>query len=187
MLMVNFLRGHHFLPTFLVTLTIALCPSTVAEEKANPSQNRQSTSQFTTHTCPKSSQEPFPASYRQIEFKQSWCGTVSKQLRALAPGMSSIVSQTAWSKLWQAYRGREPLPKIDFNREIVIAYVHIDSNALYVSPAIDSAKGDLAVGASFTEVGSSNESCTYMFGKLDRRGFKTINGKPIVTKSRQGF
>jgi hypothetical protein len=185
--MVNFLRRHHFPLIFLLTLTISPCHSTVAGEKVTPSQTQTSADSSTTHNCSPASQEPFPDSYKQIGFKQSWCGTVSKQLRSLAPGMSSIVSQTAWSKLWQAYRGREPLPKIDFNREIVIAYVHIDSNALYVSPAIDSAKGDLAVGASFTEVGSSNESCTYMFGKLDRRGFKTINGKPIVTKSRQGF
>jgi hypothetical protein len=186
--MVNFLRRHHFPLIFLLTLTISTCHSTVAGEKVTPSQTQTSADSSTTHNCSPASQEPFPDSYKQIGFKQSWCGTVSKQLRNLAPGRSSIVDRQQWSKLWQAYRGREPLPKIDFNREVVIVYVHFDSNIVYMSPALDSSKGDLAVAVSFTEAGMSADGpCSYVFAKLDRRGFKTINGKPIMTKSRQGF
>jgi hypothetical protein len=163
--------------------TIPIHPS-VADVKPNPIKVQDFGNSKRTHQCRKPSEIPLPASYKQIEFKQSWCGTVPKQLRSAAPA-KYIANNLEWAKLWQTYRSNEALPKIDFKRELILVYVHTDANSVEMIPAL-SRKGDLAVNVSFTEAGMADTPCTYMFVSIDRRGIKTIDGKPIATNS-SGF
>jgi hypothetical protein len=160
--------------------TVSVYPS-VAEVKQNAVEAQNVRNPTRTHRCQQPSEIPLPASYKQIEFKQSWCGTVPKELRAVAPAKQYIANNLAWTKLWKTYRRNETLPKIDFDRELILLYVHFDANSVEMIPAL-SRKGNLAVNVSFTEAGMADTPCTYMFVSIDRRNIKTIGGKSIVNR-----
>jgi hypothetical protein len=132
--------------------------------------------------CQQPSEIPLPAGYKSIKHNQIWCREVKKELRQAAPSNGYIANNSEWSKLWKTYRGNEELPKVNFNREVVLLYVHFDANTLNIVPVL-SDKGDLSRAISFTELGMSDSPCSYMFMSVDRRGVKTIEGKSIVNKS----
>jgi hypothetical protein len=143
----------------------------------NPRQTR-------TYRCLQPSDVPLPALYKPLQLKQSWCGTVQKETRLANPAKKYITNDLEWTRLWRAYRGNEALPKVNFGREIILAYVHFDANAVEMIPAL-SDTGNLVIGVSFTEAGMADSPCTYMFSSVDRRGIKTIDGKVIGNNSKR--
>jgi hypothetical protein len=164
-----------------ISITTILGYPSVADVKTNIIEAQNFRNSIGIHQCQQPSKIPLPDSYKQIEFKQNWCGTIPKELRKAAPAKGYIANDSEWSKLWKTYRSNEALPKIDFDRELILLYVHFDANSVEMIPAIG--KGDLAVNVAFTEAGMADTPCTYMFVSIDRRGIKTIDGKPIVNKS----
>jgi hypothetical protein len=131
--------------------------------------------------CNNSSEELNIAGWTPVKLKQIWCGQVSQELRSAVPKRGYITNHRDWTRLWQTYRSDEKVPRVNFDRELILVYVHTDSNTVYMSPMLNT-KGDLANNISFTEVASSNSSCTYKFGSIDRREIKTIAGKAIGNK-----
>jgi hypothetical protein len=164
----------------IFTIAISTFPVSAKEDKI-PNQIQKPTNPFTTHRCDLSPQIPLSSSYKRIKLKQGWCGQVPKELRALAPSSGYIDRELDWVKLWKAYRGDEGIPKIDFKRELIVLYVHSDSNNVNMTPVLYE-NGSLVVESAFTEQGTQDNLSTYFFASIDRQGIKTINGKPIVNK-----
>jgi hypothetical protein len=132
------------------------------------------------HRCTPSSEIPLPPKYKQLKQIQNWCGLVKNELRELAPKKGYIANNLEWSKLWKTYRGDEELPKINFDRQVILLYVHFDANALSLEPVLSN-KGDLIRAISFTELGMNRDSCSYIFVSVDRQGIRTIEGKAVST------
>lgn len=130
------------------------------------------------YRCTPPSEIPLLPQYKQLKQIQNWCGIVKQELRELAPKEGYIVNNPEWSRLWKTYRGDEELPKINFDRQVILLYVHFDANALSLEPVLSN-KGDLTRAISFTELGMSRDVCSYIFVSIDRKGIKTIEGKAI--------
>lgn len=114
-----------------------------------------------------------------VKIEQSWHGQIDLKLRSLIPDRSYISNQADWAKLWQAYRGGEPLPQIDFDREIAIVYAINDPNAMSLNLSLTPA-GDLQISTASTLVGyNGHTTCSYEFARIKRDGIKTIKGKPL--------
>ncbi len=161
--------------TYITTILVFL-PATGQESSSRQIQNFRNS--IRTHRCQKPSKLPLPAQYQQIEANQSWCGTIPKEIRSAAPTKRYINNNLEWAKLWKTYRCNEELPKLNFDREIVLLYVHFDANTVEMIPVLSN-KGNLIANFSFTEVGMADSPCTYVFISVDRRGIKTIDGKAI--------
>jgi hypothetical protein len=131
--------------------------------------------------CPNSAEEINMAGWSPVERRQTWCGQVRKELRSAAPSRGYINNNADWLKLWKLYRSDEKVPSINFDREIILAYIHLDNNDVNMSPMLN-VKGDLSTNIFFTERGGSDSPCNYIFVSIDRRGIKTIAGKAIASK-----
>jgi hypothetical protein len=142
------------------------------------SQVQRNTDLIRSFKCTERSVEAVPDTFKQIELRQSWCGYIPKELRSAAPTKRYINSQSEWVKLWKTYRPNQAVPKIDFDRELIVIYVHFDANTLYLSPIL-SHKGELALRVSFTEAGMADTPCSYVFASVERWRVKSIDGKPL--------
>jgi hypothetical protein len=174
-IIMNRLDRHHFLSMIAISL---LAIFQLSASSASDAQISVSVNKLREHRCNPSSEIPLPPKYKQLKQIQNWCGLVKQELRELAPKEGYIVNNSAWSKLWKTYRGEDELPKINFDRQVILVYVHFDANALSLEPVLSN-KGDLTRAISFTELGMSRDVCSYIFVSIDRKGIKTIEGKAI--------
>jgi hypothetical protein len=165
-------------------VTISVRPS-VANIEPNTIEAQKFRNSTRTHRCQQQSEVPLPATYKQVKIKQSWCGTIPKKLRLATSSKQYITNNLEWTNLWKTYRNNETVPKIDFDRELILLYVHFDANSVEMVPAI--AKENLAIGVSFTEAAMGDTPCTYMFASIDRGGIKTIDGKAIDNGSKRNL
>jgi hypothetical protein len=147
-------------------------PITLSTQKIIPS---------TSFPCNNPAEEINAVGWSPVKRKQTWCGQVRKELRSAVPTRGYITNNADWLKLWKTYRSDEKAPIINFDRELILVYVHIDNNDVNMSPML-SIKGDLSNNISFTERAGADSPCNYIFGSIDRRGIKTIAGKAILIK-----
>jgi hypothetical protein len=111
------------------------------------------------------------------EWKGSFPDEKDEPLAKETPKDERITNQKEWEKLWKAWRGKEEMPKIDFDKQLVL--VASCSGAINtISPHFQlSEKGDLTGGFSMTE--ALGPGFAYLIVVFDREGVKTLNGKPI--------
>jgi hypothetical protein len=119
---------------------------------------------------------------RRIMIEKVWGGEIKMELRRQAPPNGFIVNEEAWAKLWRAYRGNDELPKIDFDKKMVLVVVGRDPNQLGYDPEglILNEEGDLKAIFISTLVGYINpKTCRYMFLLVSREGVKSVNSNLI--------
>ncbi len=143
------------------------------QQQGNPSEN--SNRGYKRRRQPSKPETPATS----VKIEQSWGGQIDLKLRSLIPAKSYISNKADWAKLWQAYRGEEPLPQIDFDREIAIVYAINDPNSMSLNLSL-TPTGDLQISTASTLVGyNGHTTCSYEFARIKRDGIKTIKGKPL--------
>lgn len=91
---------------------------------------------------------------RKVQIKQTWSGeNISTDLLAAAPKSLYIADQSSRSKVWQAWRGNEPLPQVDFARELIVFCTTNTPNTCGTNLSLDS-QGDLTITSVSTLIGS---------------------------------
>jgi hypothetical protein len=114
---------------------------------------------------------------KPVKAEKTWGGLVKIELRAKAP--SYIADKDAWAKFWKLYRGKEKLPAVDFEKELIVVVVNNDPNGISIRLEVD-AKGDLTIDYETTEIKFINPTtCAYQIALIKRGGIKTILGVPI--------
>jgi hypothetical protein len=119
-----------------------------------------------------------------IKVEKAWDGEIKLELRQQAPPPLNgfIADEKAWAKLWRAYRGSDELPKIDFDKQMILDRVGNDPNVMGVihDELMLNEKGDLKVDFFSTQVKYINpKTCRYVFLLISREGVKSVNGKPV--------
>jgi hypothetical protein len=117
-----------------------------------------------------------------IKVEKVWDGEIRLALRRQAPPEGFIANEKAWAKLWMAYRGNDELPKIDFDKQMILVVVSGDPNNIVYDPRglILNKRGDLSVFYYTTLMGFTNpETCKYIFMLISRKGVKSISGIPV--------
>ena len=66
----------------------------------------------------------------RVPILQEWKGAVQTSApRGLAPRKLFIADQPSWNALWTAWRPNEPVPKVDFARELILVETAPGRNA----------------------------------------------------------
>jgi hypothetical protein len=128
------------------------------------------------------------AEHKELALTKSWKGERgTEELKAL-PGGGCIDQPAAWKKLWRAWRGKEELPEIDFEQELVVVAARKGIRSIY--PLLTK-EGDLLIGVA-AESDDSNvvghtraprvadESFGYHIGVVNRAGVKSVGGKLLA-------
>jgi hypothetical protein len=118
---------------------------------------------------------------KEIKPVKEWKGTFvnasEEPLMNETPKKGYIANQKAWEKLWKAWRSKEELPKIDFDKQVVfVASTQCAANRITGTVKL-SDQGDLRFDYFATEIGGPGFA--YQILVVDLEGVKTINGKPI--------
>ena len=110
-----------------------------------------------------------------IKVEKVWDGEIKFELLQQFPKVF-IVNEKAWAELWRVCRGDDELPKIDFDKQMILVGVHNDPNGLILNE-----NGDLKSSVSnfIVSAFAAPETCRYVFLLISREGVKTINGKPV--------
>jgi hypothetical protein len=118
---------------------------------------------------------------KQIPVLRKWDGKVEDEtLRKASPVTGYIANEKEFRKLWQAWRPNDKeVPKIDFEKELVLVGVASGPNSVRVIPQLND-KGDLQVLARASLV--AGPGFGYQIITVKREGIKTIKGKAIVNE-----
>jgi hypothetical protein len=114
----------------------------------------------------------------KIEPIRGWGGILrDESLQKHAPAGGFITDAAALAKLWEAWKVRGDLPKIDFTKELVLVAMSSGPNALGIDIHLDS-KGNLATMVTQTLIGGPGFG--YRIVVIKRDGVKTIGGQPLA-------
>lgn len=116
-----------------------------------------------------------------VKFVKEWRGKFLQRedepLMKEVPKGRYIADEKAWAKLWKAWRGKEALPKVDFEKQLVlVGAAECARNGIRGNFRLTD-KGDLRGGFAATEL--AGPGFVYMIGVIDREGIMTINGGRI--------
>lgn len=112
-----------------------------------------------------------------IEPLGTWGGVVAdERSKGLAAGRDAIVDADEFAELWKGWRGDEPVPQIDFKKELVLVAVADGPNRVAMTPRLGEG-GDLQTDAVATLIGGPGFG--YQWMRVSRDGIKTINGMAI--------
>jgi hypothetical protein len=91
-----------------------------------------------------------------------------------------LTDAKAWEKLWKAWRGKEELPKVDFDKELVVVVTVSGPYPVVVGQEVKN--GDLRLKANTGYAKVSGFGFGYYLAVVPRKDFKTINGKMVEGK-----
>jgi RNA polymerase sigma factor (sigma-70 family) len=118
---------------------------------------------------------------KPVTVGQKWTGSFPKSedepLMKETPAHSYIADEKTWAKLWKAWRGNEELPKVDFDKQLVIVgTVKCAKNGMNLNTKLDD-NGNLEVSVFQTDI--AGPGFRYQIVVVDRTGVKTVNGAEI--------
>lgn len=117
------------------------------------------------------------AGKRQVEPTRTWKGSVADENRLPQELPVVIGSETQLRELWQRWQLTEPLPRVDFARELVVATATRGS-VLRLTLTLDD-RGNLEVGGLSTM--DLRPGFRYVIAIVSRAGVNTVNGKRLAT------
>jgi hypothetical protein len=91
------------------------------------------------------------------------------------PKRNYIVSEKELTRVWKAWKVKDEMPKVDFDKQLVLV-VTSRSSGLGLTPRLEE-NGDLKVIAFATA--DLRPDYAFQFGLIPREGIKTIEGKAI--------
>jgi hypothetical protein len=109
---------------------------------------------------------------------RQWRGSVSPSALAKAPAAGFVAGAEAFEQLWQAWRGNQPVPKIDFQKHLVLVAT-ARGRAPGYAIGLDKA-GNLQVHT--WRFGTNRYAGGYRFLVVPRQGIQTVNGVPLNTQ-----
>ena len=89
-----------------------------------------------------------------------------------------ITNSKAWTKLWKAWSGDKPVPKVDFEKYmLLVVAAPAANNVIDITEVVVTEKGDLRYAGGITQAGGPG--FVYYICKIKREGIKTFKGKDL--------
>jgi uncharacterized lipoprotein YbaY len=121
------------------------------------------------------------AEKKTVKTIKEWSGTVDDTaLMKEAPG--SITSIKELEKLWEAWKINDPMPTVDFAKELVVVST-TQGSRLRLALVLDDGSGNLTVGGVGTR--DLRPGFRYVIGTVSLEGVKTVNGKELISENKQ--
>jgi hypothetical protein len=115
---------------------------------------------------------------KTVKVEQEWKGGSDKKKDndawKQAPQGGVIAGPRAWEKLWKAWQFAKELPKVDFEKDLILVAACPGPNSIVVDLKL-SDKGDLKFQYGFTE--KDGPGFRYRIMRVSRAGIKTVGKK----------
>lgn len=116
-----------------------------------------------------------PAKGKAIKPLKQWSGSVD-DLSLMNAAPEVVLSAPELEKLWQAWKVSGPVPKVDFDKKLVLVLTTRGSILRFAATLDD--KGNLQVGGLATR--DLRPGFRYVIAVVSREGVKTVNGKELA-------
>ena len=114
---------------------------------------------------------------RDVTAVQTWTGKVAdKSLEKKKPATGFLVTERAFADLWRAWRGKDKLPTVDFDKNLVT--VVTGKTIFEVQYGVDG-QGNLLEKVRAELRSTEVQGFTYFIAVLPRVGIKSVNGRKI--------
>src|SRR5262249_39530186 len=89
-----------------------------------------------------------------------------------------ITNSKAWAKLWKAWNGDKPLPRVEFEKYLLLVVAApAANNVIDITEVVVTEKGDLRYAGGITQAGGPG--FVYDICKIKREGIKTFKGNNL--------
>ena len=107
---------------------------------------------------------------------REWAGRLEdEKLEKKRPADGFITTKDDFAKLWKVWMGKENLPEIDFDNELVMVASSSKSRVFEILLIVGKGDAKAVVGRKAEEV----KGFTFLIAVFNREGIKTIDGKPL--------
>jgi hypothetical protein len=107
---------------------------------------------------------------------KEWAGQLEDgKLEKETPIDGFITNKDDFAKLWKAWMGKEKLPEIDFDKQLVMVAFSNKSRVFEILLIVGKGDAKAVVGRKAEEV----KGFTFLIAVFNREGIKTVDGKPI--------
>jgi len=110
---------------------------------------------------------------KKVEVTKTWSGSVADE-KAMKPEV--ITSAKGLEAVWKAWKAEGDVPKVDFDKNIVVAVYNSGSKLNLAGATLDD-KGDLQVLGMGTR--DLAPGFRYVLGVVSKEGIKTVNKKEL--------
>lgn len=98
-----------------------------------------------------------------------------------APLDMVVAGPKAWEKLWQAWQFAKELPKVDFEKDLILVVACAGPNSIRIDNLTLSEKGNLTLDWSHPDDGGPG--FRYLILRVRRSGIKTVSGKEMLKRN----
>jgi RNA polymerase sigma factor (sigma-70 family) len=117
---------------------------------------------------------------KAVPIQQSWEGILPKRrLIKESPPDGFVVEAEAWAKMWRAWRGKEKIPAIDFDRQLAIILTVSGPNRIQAPVLRIDAAGNVRVSLPASTSLPDDGRIGYRILLIDRTGVQSVNGRSI--------
>lgn len=125
-----------------------------------------------------------PREERAVKVVEEWNATsadaTDNDLWKKAPEGGVVAGPKQWAALWRAWFGGESVPKVDFDKEVILVVAGAGPNIIWVDDLALSDTGDLRFGWSITQRGGDGYVAAVR--KVSRDGIRFVNGKALPSE-----
>jgi hypothetical protein len=115
------------------------------------------------------------AEKKTVKTIKEWSGSL-EDTALMKEAAASITSVKELEKLWETWKISDPMPTVDFAKEIVVVST-TQGSRLRLALVLDDGSGNLMVGGVGTR--DLRPGFRYVIGTVSREGVKTVNGKEL--------
>ena len=121
------------------------------------------------------------ADNKTVKVEQEWKGGSDEEKDNDAwkqqPKDGFIAGPKAWEELWKAWHFAKELPKVDFEKELILVVACEGPNSIRIEELKLNDKGSLRFDWSHTD--KAGPGFRYLMQRISRNGIKTVGGKEI--------
>jgi uncharacterized lipoprotein YbaY len=112
---------------------------------------------------------------------KEWSGSV-EDTALMKEAAASITSAKELEKLWETWKISDPMPVVDFAKDLVVVST-TQGSRLRLALVLDDISGNLVVGGVGTR--DLRPGFRYVIGTVSREGVKTVNGKELTNGDKE--
>jgi RNA polymerase sigma factor (sigma-70 family) len=118
---------------------------------------------------------------KTVLIQQSWDGIIpNRNLVKESPPDGFVVEAESWAKVWKAWRSKEKLPAIDFDKQIALILTVPGPNIISAPELLIDRAGNVKVPLPVSTLLPDDGRIGYKIILINRAGVKSVNGKTII-------
>lgn len=118
---------------------------------------------------------------KAVPIQQSWDGILpNRNLIKESPPEGFVVEAESWAKMWKAWRGKEKLPALDFDKQIALIFTVPGPNKISAPELRIDGSGNIRVPLPVSTLLPDDGRIGYKIVIIGRAGVKSVGGRSII-------